>query len=84
MYGIGMPILFPVAALNFLNQWICERIIVSYYVRLPPALDDTLTNNAVKMLKGAPIIMIMNAYWMVSNNQIFDNKWYFVHTTNEN
>lgn len=30
MYGVGMPILFPLAAFNFFNQWLCERIIVSY------------------------------------------------------
>lgn len=30
MYGIGMPILFPLAAFNFFNQWVCERIIVAY------------------------------------------------------
>lgn len=39
MYGLGMPILFPIAAFNFLNQYICERIIVAYYMKLPPALD---------------------------------------------
>lgn len=32
MYGVGMPILFPLAAFNFFNQWLCERIIVSYQV----------------------------------------------------
>jgi hypothetical protein len=30
MYGVGMPILFPIAAFNFLNQYICERLIVAY------------------------------------------------------
>lgn len=29
MYGVGMPILFPIAAFNFLNQYICERIVVA-------------------------------------------------------
>jgi len=30
MYGVGMPILFPIAAFNFLNQYLCERIIVAW------------------------------------------------------
>ena len=30
MYGLGMPILFPIAAFNFFNQYLCERIIVAY------------------------------------------------------
>lgn len=33
MYGAGMPILFPIAAFNFLNQYICERIIVAYFMK---------------------------------------------------
>jgi len=51
MYGIGMPILFPIAAFNFINQYICERIVVSYAMKLPPSLDDKLTKNALEMLK---------------------------------
>ena len=30
MYGMAMPILFPLAAFNFFNQWVCERYIVAY------------------------------------------------------
>lgn len=73
LYGIGMPILFPVAAFNFLNQWIAERIVVAYFCRLPPALDNKLTNNAIDKLKYAPLLMIFNGYWMISNKQIFTN-----------
>lgn len=40
MYGLGMPILFPLAAFNYFNQYLCERIIVSYACKQPPALDD--------------------------------------------
>jgi hypothetical protein len=47
LYGVGMPLLFPLAAFNFFNQYICERITVSYIVRLPPALNDQLTNNLI-------------------------------------
>lgn len=42
MYGIGMPLLFPVAAFNLINQYICERVIVAYYMKQPPALDNKL------------------------------------------
>lgn len=73
MYGVGMPILFPIAAFNFINQYVCERIIVSYCMKQPPALDDKLTNNTLGMLKFAPLLMLMNGYWMISNKQIFEN-----------
>ena len=33
MYGIGMPILFPLAALNLFNAWVAERIVVAWIVK---------------------------------------------------
>ena len=78
MYGMGMPILFVLAAFNFFNQWVCERIIVAYCVKLPPALDDKLTINAINMLKWAPILLLFNGYWMISNKQIYQNVFTFI------
>jgi len=67
MYGLGMPILFPIAAFNFMNQYICERIIVSYAMKQPPALDDKLTKNLISKLKWSPLLWLFNGYWMLSN-----------------
>ena len=73
MYGLGMPVLFPLAAFNFLNQWICERMVVAWYMRLPPSLSDTLMRNFVQKVQYAPMLMILNGWWMISNFQIFHN-----------
>jgi len=78
MYGVGMPLLFPVAAFNFFNQYTCERIVAAYFSKLPPSLDDKLTNNLIAKMKWAPLIMLFNGYWMLSNQQIFNNKWSYV------
>lgn len=83
MYGMGMPILFVLAAFNFFNQWVCERLIVAYQVKLPPALDDKLTNNAIEMLKYAPILLLFNGYWMISNKQIYENVWSYIDKTTD-
>lgn len=83
MYGMGMPILFVLAAFNFFNQWVCERIIVAYQVKLPPALDDKLTINAINMLKWAPILLLFNGYWMISNKQIYQNTYSFIAKSTE-
>lgn len=81
MYGVGMPILFPLAALNFVNAYICERIVVAYFMKQPPALDDKLTKNALEMIKYAPLLMLFNGYWMISNQQIFKNTYSFIEDT---
>lgn len=81
MYGVGMPILFPVAAFNFMNQFLCERIIVAYTVPLPPALDDRLSNNMISLFLWSPLLMLFNGYWMLSNPEIFDNVYSFKDST---
>jgi len=82
MYGVGMPILFFIAMINFLNQYFCERLIVAYGMKQPPALDDKLTKNAVDMLKWAPLLWLCNGYWMLSNRQIFMNENSTIESTN--
>lgn len=83
MYGVGLPILFPIAAFNFLNQYVCERIIVTYQTKLPPALDDQLTNNEISKISYAPLLFLINGYWMLSNPEIFENKWEFINTSDD-
>ena len=78
MYGAGLPILFPIAAFNFCNQYICERYIVAFQVRKPPVLDDKLARNAVQLLHWGPILLMFNGYWMLSNHQIFLNTWSYI------
>ena len=43
MYGLGIPMLFPVAALGMFIKYVSERIVLAYVVRQPPAMDDALT-----------------------------------------
>ena len=83
MYGLGMPILFPLAAFNYFNQYLCERIIVSYCCKQPPALDDKLTKNCIEKLKWSPILFLFNGYWMLSDRQIFQNNWSIIQNTSE-
>tara|TARA_B110000285_G_C15040501_1_gene571565 strand:- start:237 stop:491 length:255 start_codon:yes stop_codon:yes gene_type:complete len=67
LYGVGMPLLFPVAACNFGIQWVCERIMATYQVKLPPLLDDTMITQLFSTLKWAPLMMLFNGFWMLSN-----------------
>lgn len=74
-YGIGLPLLFPIAIVSIFSQWANERYNVAYVNKLPPTLDEKLTKNAINMLKWAPLILCFNGYWMLSNKQIFNNTW---------
>jgi hypothetical protein len=50
---------------------------------MPAAMDDKLTNNCVNMLKWAPILFLVNGYWMISNTQIFENSWTYIMDTTQ-
>lgn len=67
MYGIGIPLLFPIAAISMIITWFGERVVCAYVVRLPPAMGDTMTQTTISALRMAPIILLINGYWMVSN-----------------
>jgi len=73
MYGVGIPILFPIAFFTYLFFWLHEKYHMAYTYQLPPAYDDSLNNNAIQMLRGAPILLLLNGFWMLDNQQIFNN-----------
>ena len=50
MYGLGLPILFPIALLSYFIFWLVERYQVAYTYKLPPQMDELITFNVVKRL----------------------------------
>ena len=41
-------------------------------------MDDTMTANAMGLLKIAPIMLLVNGYWMLSNRMIYSNSWSYI------
>ena len=73
MYGLGMPVLFPIAIISFFIFWATERYQIAYTYQLPPAMDDKMTQNAMTLLSYTPILFLLNGFWMLGNRQIFEN-----------
>lgn len=73
MYGTGLPILYPIALFAFLVLYVQERLLICYYYRQPPMYDDKMTMNTLRIVQWAPLTGLLIGYWMLSNNQIFDN-----------
>jgi hypothetical protein len=71
MYGPGLPILYPISVFHYFIYWSVARYSVCKKMRLPPSMDYTLTKNCIKVLKVAPILCLFNAFWFLSNKQIF-------------
>ena len=73
LYGVGLPILFPIAFVSYFVFWATERYQVAYTYQLPPSMDDRMTANAMRLFNYTPILFLFNGYWMLSNRQIFQN-----------
>jgi len=74
LYGVGIPMLFPIAIFNLIIQWLVERYAMAYSYPKPPSLDDRLTKNANSILKWCPMMFLFNGYWMLNNQQMFKPK----------
>ena len=67
LYGFGMPIMYPMAMAIISNQRLCERIQVAYNYTQPPAMDDSLSNSVMTIMKYAPVMLLFNGYWLMDN-----------------
>jgi hypothetical protein len=67
MYGMFMPILFPIALVGIINMYFVERLTLAWFYRQPPVFDGKLNTAAIKVLKTAPIGMFVLGYWALGN-----------------
>lgn len=82
MYGVGIPVLFPIGALSLLVLYSVEKLMLYYSYRMPPMYDEKLNNNVLRLLQYAPLIFLSFGYWMLSSRQLVTNEVYFrTHTS---
>ena len=73
MYGLGLPVLFPVAAISLLVLYCVEKLMLHYSYREPPMYDEKLNKNALAILTWAPLLFCSFGYWMLSSLQLLSN-----------
>lgn len=84
LYGLGMPIMFPMAMIIISNQRLAERSQVAFNMRQPPAMDDALSKSVLSILKYAPLCLLFNGFWLLENKQFFENVWNYKARTTDN
>jgi hypothetical protein len=67
MYGIALPIMFPIAAFTFFNYYIVDKFLIAYYYQKPPIYDDKLNRAALETMKFAPLLFLFFGYWCLGN-----------------
>lgn len=73
MYGLAIPLLFPIACIYFIVLYIVEKLSLTYQFKKPPMYDEKLNVSVIGTLKWAPVFMMIFGYWIMSNKQIFHN-----------
>lgn len=73
MYGMGIPVLFPIAAASLFVLYFIEKFMLYYVYREPPMYDEKLNTNALNILTWAPILFLSFGYWMLSSKQLLGN-----------
>lgn len=73
MYGMGIPVLFPIAAASLFVLYFIEKFMLYYVYREPPMYDEKLNTNALNILTWAPILFLTFGYWMLSSKQLLGN-----------
>jgi len=72
-YGFFLPLLFPICAFTFMNYYIMEKLMVTYYYQRPPMYDEKLNKSALSILRWAPVFFFFMGYWALGNKQIYEN-----------
>lgn len=70
MFGPGIPILFPYAAIAIAIRYVLENYMLYYVYKEPPAYDEKLNNSVLSNLTWAPALFLGFGYWMLSNHQL--------------
>jgi hypothetical protein len=73
LYGLGIPLLFPIAAIQILVLYIVEKLMIYYSYKQPPMYDDKLNNRVLRTMTYAPLLFFLFGYWMLSNHQLIGN-----------
>eukprot|EP00347_Sterkiella_histriomuscorum_P002409 403368266 len=73
MYGLAIPLLFPIAFCYFIVLYCVEKLCLTYFFKKPPMFDEKLNESVIATLKWAPVFMMIFGFWMMGNRQIFQN-----------
>ena len=70
MFGVGLPILFPIALSTYLVIY-CQEIYMLYYVyKRPPTYDEKLAKAVLNNLQYASLFLLGFGFWQISNFQL--------------
>jgi hypothetical protein len=70
-FSTGIPILYPIAAVNFGLFYITEKYFFIHLYKIPPHFNALVGKMATTLIPYALIIHIIMAIWVLSNDGLF-------------
>jgi hypothetical protein len=67
MYGMYIPIVFPIALIGIIIKYFMEKMLITYWYRKPPMYNEKLSRIAINILTFAPILLFIMGYWALGN-----------------
>lgn len=74
VFGGGMPILYFIGLIAIAFQYFSDRLVLTYFYRMPPKYTERLTLGTIKLISFAPMVGLSLLCWQYTNMQMFDNK----------
>lgn len=72
LYGVALPILYPIALIGLVIQSVIDRLLLCYFYREPPHYDEKSTLQVIKIIEFVAISSLFHHFWILSNRQIFE------------
>ena len=63
MYGVCMPILYPLCVFGLTVQYVVDKLRMAYVYRKPPMYDGKLNSITIKFLSIVPLFTIALTFW---------------------
>jgi hypothetical protein len=67
LYGIAVPILYPIVTASLLIQNVVDRLLLCYFYRAPPIQNQSSTLLTLSIIKVVGILSLFHHFWILSN-----------------
>jgi hypothetical protein len=67
LYGVGIPVLFPLTLFAWISLYVFGRVATVYYYKKSPMMDNSMNKNAIIILKWAVHLYTLAGYWFLTN-----------------
>lgn len=73
MFGVGIPILFPLTFIALFVTYVCEKYWFAYIYKKPPMYNNLISEDSLRWLKWGFPLQLLFGFWILSSRNLFGN-----------